>query len=336
MASRGLVMEAADADAAPATPYGLFSTGLFASPTDESEEEITDEPAGEWSLADEATFSLATWSSRARPPGRPVESAPCRGRFVRAAPLTGHPVDLAWEAMVRESAFSCTGAGSGVSLPFEPRRWLRKVRHRKPGRLLLFLVDLSGSMGTRSMELARETASLLLEDAYVTRDRVAVVAFRGRRSVQLFAPTNQAETVQQSLRGLECGGRTPLADGLRTAGATIRRCLARDRHLQPVLAIISDGHGNYGRGSTYAALTREVEHEAGALATTRGLLSLLMDTTEPGKDDSGARRLARALSAPRFHLAGLAERGIDPALHVATRLKAMRSVASPGASSLPL
>jgi Mg-chelatase subunit ChlD len=87
----------------------------------------------------------------------------------------------------------------------------------------MLLVDLSGSMGTRTMDLARHTAEGLLCHAHVRRDRLALLGFRGRRAALLVPPTANVDALRRPLRGLATGGTTPLGEGLRAADDLLGR-----------------------------------------------------------------------------------------------------------------
>jgi len=189
----------------------------------------------------------------------------------------------------------------------------RKLRRIHPGRLLLFLVDISGSMGEGHMGLARKAALLLLEKAYVKRDRVAVAAFRNRTAELLVPPTSRAETVSDTLTSLTCGGLTPLAAGLSEA----KRALDRARHgnpaLESFLILISDGRGNVGSAPGFERMHREIEALARTLSAGDRLTTVFFDTTEQGKEDFPARWLAERLNARRFLLWKMLCAGRDPA-----------------------
>ncbi|MBW2525611.1 MAG: VWA domain-containing protein [Deltaproteobacteria bacterium] len=201
-----------------------------------------------------------------------------------------------------------------LPLRLDRGRWLRRERHRRPGRLVVLLVDISGSMGGKQMDLARRVALAVLRKAYVARDRVAMIAFRESAARLLFGPTNQVERLHQSLRSLPLGGTTPLAAGLARARETLRRAAARDRHEKQRLVLISDGRANVGSRPGHGAVVAEVEAAALALARLSRLAIDFLDTTEPGKDDRLARWLAVQLGARRVRLAELTPAGAAAAL----------------------
>lgn len=218
-----------------------------------------------------------------------------RGHHVGALPLGARrPRDLAWSDTLRRAA----GRGRRPGLS----DLMRKVRLIRPGRLVLFVVDLSGSMGTALMALARRIALGLLRDAYLRRDRVAVIAFRGRRAELLFGSTNQTALVSRRLSEvtLRTGGTTPLAEGLELALGTTRRASLTDPDRRQTLVLISDGRANVSADG--APVRAGLEAAARALARQPGLQRLFLDTTEEGKDSREAAWLARQLAARRLEL----------------------------------
>lgn len=257
---------------------------------------------------------------RGRGPRRYLPSrVPFRGRHVRALPARGRHRDLAWEATLRAAALRQRRLPLTLQLP-DLRRKQRLVRS---GRLLLFVTDISGSMGGELMQLARRIALLLLQDAYVRRDRVAMIAFTGQRAELLFGPTNQARQVRRALSRLtrRCGGTTPLPAALHLARRTLRSAALTDPGREPLLILISDGRANVGSRPGYAALVAELEAAARALASAPGLRILFLDTTERGKADLAARELADALGARRIVLSRLRATGEDLAVAVSEIVK---------------
>src|SRR5207244_1056107 len=103
-----------------------------------------------------------------------------RGRYVRAQPKE-KVSDLAIDATVRAAAplQKERGRVHGERLMLEKQDLRQKVRERKIGNLIVFVVDASASMDAEQRMAATKGAILsLLQDAYVRRDRVAVVIFK--------------------------------------------------------------------------------------------------------------------------------------------------------------
>jgi magnesium chelatase subunit D len=169
-----------------------------------------------------------------------------RGRYVRSRaqdPVT----DIALDATLRAAAPHQIGRGRG---PGEPLRLHRddlrqKVREHKVGSLVVFLVDGSASMGARErMAMTKGVILSLLHDAYVRRDQVAAIVFRGRSAQTVLEPTSSVSVAQRQLAELAVGGSTPMAHGLWSAYQLIRRAQHLDPTLRPLLIMVSDGYPN--------------------------------------------------------------------------------------------
>lgn len=158
----------------------------------------------------------------------------------------------------------------------------------------IFVVDASGSSAFNRLAEAKGAVELLLADCYVRRDRVAVVAFRGKTAELLLPPTRSLVRAKRSLAGLPGGGGTPLAAGI-DAGFLLADAVRR-RGGTPNLVLMTDGRGNVaqdGRGGRAQA-------QADALQAARQVrlarvAALLVDTSpRPGPD---GQRLAAAMAA---------------------------------------
>jgi magnesium chelatase subunit D len=116
------------------------------------------------------------------------------------------------------------------------------IRAGGEGALLCLVVDASGSMGARR-RLARVKGALLelLRDAYARRDRVALVAFRGRSAELLVAPGAPLERAAEAIRTLPAGGRTPLAAGLDRAARLIAGESLREPGRRAIAVVLTDG-----------------------------------------------------------------------------------------------
>lgn len=227
---------------------------------------------------------------RSSPTDRP------RGRYARSRLPTGNG-DYALDATLRAAAERRV---HNARICVEVCDLREKVRTERVGRLLVFVLDLSGSMGDALLALARRAAGQLLEEAYLRRDRVGLVAFRGTEAEVVFAPTSSVEHARRRLATLPSGGKTPLAFGLRSGLEMLRRGARRRRDADPVLVVITDGQANVGSRPGYAAIREEVDRVSAALAEQSRLRTVVFDATEDGKNDFHADRLATALGARRL------------------------------------
>jgi magnesium chelatase subunit D len=167
------------------------------------------------------------------------------GRYVSSS-LRWERRDLALDATLRAAApYQRRRLRPGVAVVIERPDFREKVRQKRIGNFLLFVVDASGSMGARQRMVAAKGAVLsLLLDAYQKRDRVGLVAFRGDRAEVLLPPTSSVERARKLLEELPTGGRTPLAAGLYEAHRLARLHLLKDPDIHPLLVLISDGRAN--------------------------------------------------------------------------------------------
>jgi magnesium chelatase subunit D len=113
--------------------------------------------------------------------------------------------DLAFDATIRAAApHQKTREKRGVAITIEESDIREKVREMKVGSLLLFVVDASGSMGTRLMTETKAAMISLLLDAYQRRDKVALVTFKGDSAEVLLPPTN---SIDPAVPNLPAGGK---------------------------------------------------------------------------------------------------------------------------------
>lgn len=171
------------------------------------------------------------------------------GRYVDNTIPQGKVTDLAFDATIRAAAPFQVRRRDGTpgqnAFLIEGHDLREKVREKKVGNLIMFVLDASGSMAAEERMVATKGAILsLLVDAYQRRDRVGMVVFRGEQSEVVLPPTNSVELAQKYLSHLPTGGRTPLAHGLKLGLETINKSLSRDKQTLPLLVLVSDGKGN--------------------------------------------------------------------------------------------
>ena len=224
------------------------------------------------------------------------------GRYVRSKQPEGKASGLALDATLRAAAphqqSRRSSSESQNAVLIESWDIRDKVRESKSGSLVLFVVDASGSMGAqRRMVAVKGAVMSLLLDAYQRRDRVGLISFRGTKSDLLLPPTNSVDLAQVHLQDMPTGGRTPLSAGLFKALEIIETERIKDRDVQPLLVVLSDGRGNVALGQdspldeAYAAagIIGEEKIPSVVVDTESGFLRLGM--VQPVADAMGAQYL---------------------------------------------
>ncbi|MFM1987347.1 MAG: hypothetical protein RJA99_304 [Pseudomonadota bacterium] len=172
----------------------------------------------------------------------------------------------------------------------------------------IFAIDASGSSALHRLAEAKGAIELLLADCYVRRDRVAVIAFRGRTAEVLLPPTRSLVRAKRSLAGLPGGGGTPLASAIDAATA-LAEGVAR-RGGSPVVVFLTDGRANVARdGSGGRARADQDAQDAARRMRAGGHASLVLDTSP--QPAPSARALAASMAAtyvplPRADAASIA------------------------------
>ena len=123
-----------------------------------------------------------------------------------------------------------------------PQDIMIKRFEKQSERLLIFLVDASGSNAIGRLAEAKGAIEILLSDAYAKRDNVALISFSGLKADSLLLPTKSLVTAKKKLSSLPGGGATPLANGLLEAFNMAEA--ARHRNITPIIILLSDGRGN--------------------------------------------------------------------------------------------
>ncbi len=158
----------------------------------------------------------------------------------------------------------------------------------------IFAVDASGSSAMNRLAEAKGAVELLLAECYVRRDRVALIAFRGKQAEVLLPPTQALARAKRSLAGLPGGGPTPLASGLDTA-----RALAlgeRRAGRSPLVVLMTDGRGNIARDGTPGHARAQADAlDAARTLRAAGISCILLDTAP--RPQPAARALAEAAAA---------------------------------------
>src|SRR5581483_10309238 len=190
-----------------------------------------------------------------RTPGKRslTRSGDKRGRYVRSTTVE-RTTDLAFDATLRaaaphqptrRAAAEALEDAAATALHLERQDLRQKVRQRRTGTLIVFVVDASASMDAEQRMQATKGAVLsLLRDAYVRRDKVALIVFSGRTARVVLRPTSSVDLAESRLQRLTVGGTTPLTHGLVAGLKMIHTERLRDPSVYPLMVLISDGRGN--------------------------------------------------------------------------------------------
>ncbi|AOS83452.1 magnesium chelatase ATPase subunit D [Chlorobaculum limnaeum] len=254
-----------------------------------------------------------------------------RGRFVRSQPgeIKSGKVALIptlisaapWQAS-RKAEQAKKGIKSTAALIIGKEDVKIKRFRDKSGTLFIFMVDASGSMALNRMRQAKGAVASLLQNAYVHRDQVSLISFRGKQAQVLLPPSQSVDRAKRELDVLPTGGGTPLASALLTGWETAKQ--ARTKGITQIMFVmITDGRGNIPLGAAYdpnatKAPKDELEKEVEALALSiqaDGIASIVVDTQMNYLSRGEAPKLAQKLGGRYFYLPNAkAEQIVEAAL----------------------
>ncbi|MDI9394888.1 MAG: putative cobaltochelatase [Euryarchaeota archaeon] len=227
-----------------------------------------------------------------------------QGRYIMSTIPHEKTTDLAFDATLRAAApYQLTREKDGNSIIIHESDFRKKVREKKIGNLVLFVVDASGSMGARQRMVASKGAVLsMLMDAYQKRDKVGLIAFKGDSAELLLPPTSSIELAQKYLQEMPTGGKTPLSRGLVKGYEVIKAELRRDPDTCPFLVLISDGRANVSMDG--GPPLEEITTIASRLKE-EGIQSAVIDTESSMIKFGLAQKISTALGATYFTLEDL-------------------------------
>ena len=276
------------------TPGGNYGPGFEKGPSD-GVSELGDRLHAAPTSAEPAAINFVTDLIGRDSSGRRGTGSIASRRATRATPYDQTGTLAINETLTTAAARGRRVGERGVALASSD---LMQHGRSGPGRSsILFLVDASASMATqRRLELAKSAALGLLRSNYQHRDEVALMVFRGDGADLVMPFTRGIEGVEQALRDLPTGGRTPLARALIDAAEMLR---SRDPSL---LVVFTDGRANVSVGNEDPW---EESLAAGSRLKDAGAAAVVIDC-EAGPIVLGrARQLAAALGAECVALSAL-------------------------------
>ena len=233
-----------------------------------------------------------------------------QGRYVKSC-LHGDGADVALDATLRAAAPHQLRRRADATEAFPlavfltPQDVRHKLREKRVGNVLVFVVDASGSMGAQGRMAATKGALMsLLMDAYQKRDRVALITFRKSEAEVKLPPTASVDLGAKLLKDLPVGGRTPLSAALVKAHELTRSVLLRDPTARPLVILVTDGKANVALGRRKPV--EEALLIAERLAADERVHPIVVDTEKTGIVTFGlAKKLAAVMNAPYFPIEDL-------------------------------
>ena len=184
-------------------------------------------------------------------------------------------------------------------LVFYPDDITIKQFDQKSERVLIFIVDSSGSNAIGRLAEAKGAVEILLSDAYAKRDNVALISFGGDNAKTLLSPTRSLVAAKKKLSALPGGGGTPLASGLLEANKLALS--AKNRNIKPILILLSDGKSNLGlKGEPNREIAMRDSLKIASIIQENGLTSIFIDTSK--REQQVAKDLASNLNGKYFPL----------------------------------
>ncbi len=240
-----------------------------------------------------------------------------RGRYIKARPIGDRAEDIAFDATLRAAApyqrQRLAEAENDLALQLRRVDLQKKVRVRRTGNLILFVVDASWSMAaSERMEATKGAIFSLLVDAYQRRDQVGLVVFQRDRARLVLPPTSSVELAQKALKDLPVGGKTPLSSGLFMAWQVIENARRRDTELRPLMIVLTDGAGNVSMTGMPA---QEEANRIAGLFEVGNLRSIVVNMEHAAFDRGLAQKLANSLGGTCYSL---------PELRAETLLKTVK------------
>jgi len=227
------------------------------------------------------------------------------GRYIMST-MERRTNDLALDATLRAAApYQKQRSRQDVAIVIEESDIREKIREKRIGNFIVFVVDASGSMGAgkRMIETKGAILSLLL-DAYQKRDKVAMVAFKADRAEVLLPPTSSIELAHKLLEELPTGGKTPLCHGISLGYQIIQSYFRKDPHIYPLLILISDGKANVSQyGGKPLSEAMEVAEE---IKNDNRVNTVVVDVEKSGLISFGlAHQLSLQMGARYFRIEDL-------------------------------
>ena len=245
-----------------------------------------------------------------------VKTDSLQGRYVKSTMSRRDCGDIAFDATLRAAApYQKSRNKKGRAIAIEPSDIRTKVREKRTGNFIVFVVDASGSMGVgKRMSAVKGAILSLLSDAYQKRDRVAMITFRRDKAELVLGMTRSVDLAAKKLTKIATGGRTPLYAGIEAAHNLVKAVQQKEKDLLPVVVLVSDGRATQGKGKN--AFQDAVK--AGQSLTADYIRTVIIDVEQDFIKLRLAEKLGREMKADVYKLDELKAGAIVSAVNLAS------------------
>ena len=229
---------------------------------------------------------------RSKARGRPMGTMPGDPRSgARLSLIDTLRTAAPWQRLRRaEQDAEANAGGPGIIVRRSDFR-VTRFRERTES-TIIFAVDASGSAALHRLAEAKGAVELLLNDCYVRRDQVALIAFRGEVAEMLLPPTRSLVRAKRNLSALPGGGGTPLASAIDAAGELAVQIQRRGG--TPSIVLLTDARANITRaGKPGRQQAFEEALAAAAIVRSCRVPTMVIDTSP--RPHPNAAALASAL-----------------------------------------
>ena len=231
-----------------------------------------------------------------------VESSDASGRYARSRITDEVPRDIAFDATIRAAApFQIGRERNGMAVAIRKQDIREKVRERRSGCTILFLVDASGSLGVRKrMSAVKGAVYSMLRDSYVKRDRIGMMAFRKDSAELVLPPTRSVEYSYRKLEEMPTGGKTPLSQAIVRASEFMNSYVRSHPGERCHIVLITDGKANIPLHEGVDA--NEESRKLAEDISVPGVEWIVVDAGSGFMRFDYAEKLAQSLEATYFRL----------------------------------
>ncbi len=224
-----------------------------------------------------------------------------KGQYIRYKIPKDKLHDIAFDATLRAAApYQAIRDKNGLAVTIESSDFREKVREKRTGSTIIFIVDASGSMGAKKrMSAVKGAVVSLLTDAYQKRDKVGLIAFRKKEAEALLNITRSVDMAEKCLKTLPTGGKTPLSAGLLKGYEMIKTAQKKNPDMLPIIVLVSDGRTN---AAINGGDPLEEAVEIAQKIQKEGIRSIVVDTEQDFIKLGIAKDIANALGARYYKL----------------------------------